>query len=269
MYPYPQVNDGTPDFTKTLEPNGFSIVIPTFNRSPSVRRALISIFKQEYNGPPVEVIIVNDGSTDGFYEQIPLAFKYKPDWVERVVICDKFGKNEWTSPANSYNEGFKFISKNYVIHYGSDMIFCHNKVMQSIYKHCDIDRYLFFPQRRLKEEDVNKITDENIFEFVMNNGWINNNSENYPYVAVTSLDALQKIGFYSDGFLKGQYDDTEMLRKLEIIFIKFFKITDRYVCHQEHQHIATTNSAHNKGVYDRGVNALYARIKSGEVVTYA
>ncbi len=40
-----------------------SVVIPTYNRCELLRRALISVFSQTL--PPIEVVVIDDGSTDG------------------------------------------------------------------------------------------------------------------------------------------------------------------------------------------------------------
>jgi glycosyltransferase involved in cell wall biosynthesis len=41
----------------------FSIIIPLFNKSPYIQRAIDSVLNQEFKG--YEIIVVNDGSTDG------------------------------------------------------------------------------------------------------------------------------------------------------------------------------------------------------------
>jgi glycosyltransferase involved in cell wall biosynthesis len=45
-----------------METIAFSVIVPTFNRLPSLRNTLDSLFRQDYS--PVEIIVVDDGSTD-------------------------------------------------------------------------------------------------------------------------------------------------------------------------------------------------------------
>src|SRR5689334_2868499 len=41
----------------------FSVIVPTYNRVALLAKTLESLFRQEY--PDVEIIVVNDGSSDG------------------------------------------------------------------------------------------------------------------------------------------------------------------------------------------------------------
>ena len=45
-----------------------SIVIPVYNRSSYIREAVDSVLKQDHE--PLEIVVVDDGSTDGSYEQL-------------------------------------------------------------------------------------------------------------------------------------------------------------------------------------------------------
>lgn len=48
--------------------NGFSVIMPTYNRAYFIRRAILSLQRQTY--PEWELVIVNDGSTDSTEEMI-------------------------------------------------------------------------------------------------------------------------------------------------------------------------------------------------------
>ena len=49
-----------------------SVVIPTYNRCESLRRALLSVFSQTLL--PAEVVVIDDGSTDGTNAMIRTEF---------------------------------------------------------------------------------------------------------------------------------------------------------------------------------------------------
>jgi glycosyltransferase involved in cell wall biosynthesis len=66
-----------------LQPIQISAVIPTYNRSRTVGRAIDSVLAQQY--PPTEIIVVDDGSTD-----------------ETRVVIDSYGAEiRWVSQANA------------------------------------------------------------------------------------------------------------------------------------------------------------------------
>src|SRR5262249_6747465 len=47
-----------------------SIVIPLYNKAPHVRRAIASVFAQKDPGEDLEVVVIDDGSTDGGAETV-------------------------------------------------------------------------------------------------------------------------------------------------------------------------------------------------------
>jgi glycosyltransferase involved in cell wall biosynthesis len=57
--------------------NKFSIIIPVYNKADTIARTLQSLVSQTYDNNDYEVIIIDDGSTDGSKEVIKGFMKYK------------------------------------------------------------------------------------------------------------------------------------------------------------------------------------------------
>jgi glycosyltransferase involved in cell wall biosynthesis len=68
----------------------FSVVIPTRNRLGSLKKALETVFAQDYPPDRFEVIVVNDGSVDGTWEYLQRVQAERPAWT--VTLVD-LGKN--------------------------------------------------------------------------------------------------------------------------------------------------------------------------------
>jgi glycosyltransferase involved in cell wall biosynthesis len=67
--------------------NGVSFVIPVRNGRSTIRRSLESVFAQS-DGRPMEVIVVDDGSTDGSWELLALLARH---WPLKVLRADGRG----------------------------------------------------------------------------------------------------------------------------------------------------------------------------------
>lgn len=84
-----------------------SIIIPTFNRSLSLKRAIDSIIKQSFSD--YEIIIIDDGSTDGTAEMVQ---KFFPD------IKYHYQANKGVSAAR--NKGLTFATASWIAFLDSD-----------------------------------------------------------------------------------------------------------------------------------------------------
>ncbi|WP_157974603.1 glycosyltransferase family 2 protein [Lewinella sp. IMCC34183] len=108
-----------------------SVIIPTFNRTEKVKRAIDSCLDQTY--PNLEVVVVDDGSTDGspaFLNQLAR------DEPRLIVQCNPENRG------GNYcrNQGFKIASGEYVVFLDSDDKFHPDKIRNQIDRFGDDDQ---------------------------------------------------------------------------------------------------------------------------------
>lgn len=92
----------------TPEPISISVVIPTYNRKESVCGAIDSVLAQSY--PPAEIVVVNDGSTDGTVEYLQDRYGGKIRLVSQA--------NQGASTARNY--GVRVATSKWVAFLDSD-----------------------------------------------------------------------------------------------------------------------------------------------------
>ncbi len=263
--PITVINDAIPR-KRLLVPNGISIIVPTFNRLKNIKRCLYSIFNQKYSRTPVQLIIIDDGSTDGTNEYLrdikaPNNIELE---VHRIGIDNK---TKWSSPAYSYNFGFTKVKYNYVVHHGVDMIYMDDNCLEALWKYIDLNRYVYFMQARIEENLIEKVPMNEHFFNAVNHYAHPTISTHFPFVAATSYDALKRIDFYSDGYGPGAGEDDELLDKLHIIFCEFTLITTHTTCHQDHPS-GSQGCSSNSVIKSDGVQKLINRINTGITFTY-
>lgn len=91
----------------------FSVVIPLFNKSYSIRRAVDSVISQKH--PCKELIIVNDGSTDDSAEIVELEFQRE---IEKGLIKLIFQQNAGVSAAR--NKGISESGNDFICFLDAD-----------------------------------------------------------------------------------------------------------------------------------------------------
>src|SRR5215470_9827202 len=79
-----------------MDPTFVSIVVPTYNRRASLQRLLEALVHQTYARSDFEVIVVDDGSTDGTVE-----FARTTDFGYQVRVIEQ----EHSGPAAARNRG--------------------------------------------------------------------------------------------------------------------------------------------------------------------
>ncbi len=89
--------------------HALSVIIPTYNRKNLIKYTLSSLDKRHHPGIDIEIIVVDDNSTDGTTEFISKEF---PD----VLVV----KNEGNGASAARNTGLKLASKKYIMYLDSD-----------------------------------------------------------------------------------------------------------------------------------------------------
>jgi glycosyltransferase involved in cell wall biosynthesis len=91
-----------------------SVIIPTYNRASLLPKALACVAAQDYR--PLQVVVVDDGSTDGTKEIIPAQkVKLAERGVELVFVSQPNG-----GPARARNVGFSLCGGNCIAFLDSD-----------------------------------------------------------------------------------------------------------------------------------------------------
>lgn len=97
----------------------FSIVIPTFNRSNKIIRAIKSIIKN--NNKSFEIIVVDDHSTDNTRTVLKKNNNIK---IKKIFLKENYG------PGYARNKAIKIASGKWVVFLDSDDIFFKNKLFK-------------------------------------------------------------------------------------------------------------------------------------------
>ena len=97
-----------------------SVIIPTFNRAKYLPEALDSVLEQKSSGYTLEVIVIDDGSTDGTDKLMREKYKDK-------VIYKKLSKNTGM-PAVVRNHGMKLARGEFIAFQDSDDLWTSEKL---------------------------------------------------------------------------------------------------------------------------------------------
>lgn len=168
-------------------PVKISILMPVYNGEKTIARALESIFNQNIDKDKYEIIIVNDGSTDGTPEILE---KYK----DLIRIVNQDNKGYLIAAKNSFENS----KGKYVIKLDADDEFG-SKILSKMYSILEEDLSLAFVYSDYYEKDsetgktriIN--TRENIFNTV-------------AIGVMFRKSILDEIGFYNENLIFPEYD---------------------------------------------------------------
>ncbi len=101
-----------------------SIVIPLYNHSETIRYCLETAVMQSYD-QPIEIIVINDGSTDNSLEVVEQSLKDNPDWKQYII---KVISQENKGAPAARNFGAKEASGEFIIFIDADTV-CYPKMI--------------------------------------------------------------------------------------------------------------------------------------------
>ncbi len=100
---------------KIMDKFFFSIIIPTHNRKDTLNQSLAALFNQTYSKSDFEIIIIDDGSSDGTEEFVKAIINNSP-----YVL--RYFKKENKGPASARNLGIRNASGNFILFMGDDTL---------------------------------------------------------------------------------------------------------------------------------------------------
>jgi len=106
-----------------LEGPTISVIIPTYNNGHFIRSALESIFKQTYPGDKIEIIVVDDGSTDNTYDMLN-------DYMDQIIYIYQ----EQMGIAAARNRGIALSKGKIITFLDSDDVWLEDRISRVIDK---------------------------------------------------------------------------------------------------------------------------------------
>ncbi|WP_245777366.1 glycosyltransferase [Marinobacter pelagius] len=206
-----------------------SVLIPAFNRKNYIGETIESVLSQSY--PNIELIVVDDGSTDGTFEILE---EYS-DQKKLTLLTHPGRENRGQSAA--LNLGLEEASGEFVAILDSDDLFMPDKIaLQVDYLQNNPDVGLVYGMGEAIDEKGNWLYDIHSPEHVERNDPNEVLLDCYfllPQNALVRREVFDRVGFFEEGFRAAQ--DHDMLiriseqTKMAFLPIKVF----RYRRHQE------------------------------------
>jgi glycosyltransferase involved in cell wall biosynthesis len=111
--------------------NLVSVVIPSFNHKKYISKAIESVLSQTYKN--LELIIIDDGSTDGTFELL----KEKYSYDKRIILKNRINKGAH----NTLNECISISRGNFISILNSDDYYEPNRIQVMLEQYVDDDDY--------------------------------------------------------------------------------------------------------------------------------
>ncbi|RMJ06133.1 UDP-Glc:alpha-D-GlcNAc-diphosphoundecaprenol beta-1,3-glucosyltransferase WfgD [Marinobacter litoralis] len=180
-----------------------SVIIPSYNRAAYIEAAINSALDQTYG--PVEVIVVDDGSTDGSYEKIQ-------QWEERgelVLLTHPERRNRGQSA--SINLGIHQAAGSYIAILDSDDMFAKEKLADQVaFLEANPETGMVYGQGHAVDADGNflfKVPGDGHQELSDPNRLLLDCYMALPGGSLVRRSVFEKAGLFEESFRAGQDHD--------------------------------------------------------------
>lgn len=180
-----------------------SVIIPSYNRAAYIEAAINSALDQTYG--PVEVIVVDDGSTDGSYEKLQ-------QWEERgelVLLTHPERRNRGQSA--SINLGIQQATGSYIAILDSDDMFAKEKLAEQVaFLEANPETGMVYGQGHAVDADGNflfKVPGDGHQELSDPNRLLLDCYMALPGGSLVRRSVFEKAGLFEESFRAGQDHD--------------------------------------------------------------
>lgn len=192
-----------------------TVIIPTYNRKDILRKCLNALFHHTYPPSDYEIIVIDDGSTDGTEELVKSLLNDPPCML-------RYFKQKHKGPASTRNLGVKNASAGIVLFIGDDIIATPNLIAEHMKWHL-----------RNPEENVAVLgyvtwsPELRITPFMK---WLENGGPQFSYHELNGKKTLNKYfyasnislkrrflaknGLFDEDFRYAAYEDLELSHRL-------------------------------------------------------
>lgn len=184
-----------------------TVIIPTYNVENHISRAIDSVKKQSLGFENIEIIIVDDGSTDKT-KKILNSFSKKYENIKCF-----FNKENSGSPGRGRNIGIKNASSDYIMFLDSDDIFSSDmcKVMYNTIEKTGAN-VVMCNHTKIYNNDFTKI------------------EENTSDISYIKLNPKQNKDIFRDGYVWNKIFRKEFLYEFNIYCLEDCFAEDSYIC---------------------------------------
>jgi glycosyltransferase involved in cell wall biosynthesis len=186
-----------------------SVIVPCYNSGSTILRTIDSVLKQTWEN--IELIIVNDGSTDRLTVELLDSFSHK----QNIIVHSQINKGL----ASARNSGIRIAKGDYILPLDSDDWLDNEaiKIMIETYKQGDSNSVVFSDIILEGVRNGIKKTNCNPFEQLFSN--------QLPYSLLFPVDVINKINGYDENLISGLEDWDLNIRLLldKNFFLKTYK----------------------------------------------